>query len=58
MARPQIGQFQCDECPEIGVGYDFDGRWLCEDCLFFEHADEAMKDAAANKDGTHDDGGA
>ena len=26
---------ECDKCRvEPGIGYDEDGEWLCEDCLF------------------------
>lgn len=40
--KPQIGQMQCDRCPETGVAYDSDGEWLCEDCIFSDAVDEAM----------------
>lgn len=41
---------QCEKCDEPGVGYNDDGRWLCEDCLFEWACEEVMPDVVGDED--------
>lgn len=31
---PVSGVTKCEKCSEKGIGFNDDGEWLCEDCMF------------------------
>lgn len=47
---PRGCEGQCDRCSEPGIGYNDDGVFLCEDCIFEEAAEQAMPDIVAGRE--------
>lgn len=47
---PPRNKWECRRCREPAVGYNDNGEFLCEDCLFEEAVDEAMPRIVAGED--------
>lgn len=39
---PDEFNVECDNCNERGVGFNDEGEWLCEDCMFEWACEEVM----------------
>lgn len=43
-------QTKCCRCSEHGVGYNEDGDFLCEDCMFEEAVEQIMPSLVAGEE--------